>query len=48
VQVSYQSVNAEPINIKLMYFLRDVGSNPLGSEGAFHLSKGEWKKIIAI
>jgi hypothetical protein len=28
-----------------MYGLHHKDKNPLGNEGAFHLSKGEWKKF---
>jgi hypothetical protein len=45
MQVHHPIINAEPIKTKLMYNIRDVVGNKFGSEGAVHLSKGEWKNI---
>jgi hypothetical protein len=48
MQVSHPSINAEFIKTTVKYYLHHKVNNPLGNEGVFHLSKGEWKKIIII
>jgi hypothetical protein len=48
MQVSFQSINADSITAKLMYYIYNEDNNPLGSEGVFHLSKGKWKNFEII
>jgi hypothetical protein len=48
MQVSHPSINAESIKTTVNYYLHHKVDNPLGNEGVFHLSKGEWKNLEII
>jgi hypothetical protein len=48
MQVSHPNINTESIKTTVKYYLHHTVDNPLGNEGVFHLSKGEWKKIKII